>query len=115
MDANQNFLASAMDAADAWTEGFHEHTLAHEELAGFGIDTQASLPLVSAVIPCLNEEKTLGICIRKALEAGRRKSNRSRKVSFGSMHSKTHRLSFSRLRGERQMRIAGPFTEPCKQ
>ncbi|MCP5403112.1 MAG: glycosyltransferase family 2 protein [Novosphingobium sp.] len=58
-----------MDAADAWTEGFHEHTLAHEELAGFGIDTQASLPLVSAVIPCLNEEKTLGICIRKALEA----------------------------------------------
>lgn len=26
-------------------------------------------PLVSAIIPCLNEERTLGICIRKALEA----------------------------------------------
>ena len=25
-------------------------------------------PLVSAIIPCLNEERTLGICIRKALE-----------------------------------------------
>jgi hypothetical protein len=26
-------------------------------------------PLVSAIIPCLNEERTLGICIRKALDA----------------------------------------------
>jgi hypothetical protein len=26
-------------------------------------------PLVSAIIPCLNEERTLGICIRKAFEA----------------------------------------------
>ncbi|TGV81699.1 glycosyltransferase family 2 protein, partial [Mesorhizobium sp. M2D.F.Ca.ET.145.01.1.1] len=25
-------------------------------------------PLVSAIIPCLNEERTLGICIRKALD-----------------------------------------------
>ena len=26
-------------------------------------------PLVSAIIPCLNEERTLGICIAKALDA----------------------------------------------
>ena len=26
-------------------------------------------PLVSAIIPCLNEERTLGICISKALDA----------------------------------------------
>ncbi|BCH18150.1 hypothetical protein MesoLjLa_50010 [Mesorhizobium sp. L-2-11] len=25
--------------------------------------------MVSAIIPCLNEERTLGICIRKALDA----------------------------------------------
>ena len=30
-------------------------------------------PLVSAIIPCLNEELTLGICIRKALEAFERR------------------------------------------
>ena len=29
----------------------------------------AARPIVSAIIPCLNEELTLGICIRKALEA----------------------------------------------
>ncbi|TIO81790.1 MAG: glycosyltransferase family 2 protein, partial [Mesorhizobium sp.] len=28
----------------------------------------AGAPLVSAIIPCLNEERTLGICIRKALD-----------------------------------------------
>ncbi|PBC05080.1 glycosyltransferase family 2 protein [Mesorhizobium sp. WSM3860] len=28
----------------------------------------ARAPLVSAIIPCLNEERTLGICIRKALD-----------------------------------------------
>jgi hypothetical protein len=30
---------------------------------------QAPEPLVSAIIPCLNEERTLGTCIRKALDA----------------------------------------------
>ncbi len=29
----------------------------------------AGTPIVSAIIPCLNEERTLGICIRKALDA----------------------------------------------
>jgi hypothetical protein len=29
----------------------------------------AGAPIVSAIIPCLNEERTLGICIRKALDA----------------------------------------------
>jgi glycosyltransferase involved in cell wall biosynthesis len=29
----------------------------------------AGAPLVSAIIPCLNEERTLGICIRKAFDA----------------------------------------------
>lgn len=29
----------------------------------------AAIPLVSAIIPCLNEEQTLGICIRKAFDA----------------------------------------------
>ncbi|TPJ28682.1 glycosyltransferase family 2 protein [Mesorhizobium sp. B2-8-3] len=29
----------------------------------------AGTPVVSAIIPCLNEERTLGICIRKALDA----------------------------------------------
>ena len=33
----------------------------------------AQAPLVSAIIPCLNEELTLGICIRKALEAFERR------------------------------------------
>jgi len=32
-------------------------------------DGTAEAPLVSAIIPCLNEERTLGICIGKALEA----------------------------------------------
>ena len=31
--------------------------------------SDAQAPLVSAIIPCLNEERTLGICIRKALGA----------------------------------------------
>src|SRR5205085_8618807 len=30
---------------------------------------QSARPLVSAIIPCLNEELTLGICIRKAQDA----------------------------------------------
>ncbi|RUX90487.1 glycosyltransferase, partial [Mesorhizobium sp. M2A.F.Ca.ET.040.01.1.1] len=29
---------------------------------------EAEPPLVSAIIPCLNEERTLGICIRKAFD-----------------------------------------------
>jgi hypothetical protein len=29
----------------------------------------AEMPVVSAIIPCLNEERTLGICIEKALDA----------------------------------------------
>ena len=29
---------------------------------------EAGAPVVSAIIPCLNEERTLGICIRKALD-----------------------------------------------
>ena len=29
---------------------------------------EAAAPLVSAIIPCLNEERTLGICIRKAFD-----------------------------------------------
>ena len=33
-------------------------------------DAEASVsPLVSAIIPCLNEERTIGICVRKVLEA----------------------------------------------
>ncbi|TIT74687.1 MAG: glycosyltransferase, partial [Mesorhizobium sp.] len=37
------------------------------ELDGQRAD-DAGAPLVSAIIPCLNEERTLGICIRKALD-----------------------------------------------
>ena len=37
------------------------------DLEAIAIDWE--VPLVSAIIPCLNEERTLGICIRKALEA----------------------------------------------
>ena len=29
----------------------------------------SSAPLVSAIIPCLNEERTIGLCVRKALSA----------------------------------------------
>ena len=29
---------------------------------------ELGIPLVSAIIPCLNEERTLGICIRKAFD-----------------------------------------------
>ena len=33
-------------------------------------DVETSLrPIVSAIIPCLNEERTIGICVRKALDA----------------------------------------------
>jgi len=31
--------------------------------------SEAEAPLVSAIIPCLNEERTLAICVRKALDA----------------------------------------------
>ena len=33
------------------------------------IARESEVPVVSAIIPCLNEERTLGICIRKAFEA----------------------------------------------
>ena len=39
--------------------------------AAISIDRDA--PLVSAIIPCLNEERTLGICIAKAKEAFKRR------------------------------------------
>jgi glycosyltransferase involved in cell wall biosynthesis len=35
----------------------------------FPASQTADRPLVSAIIPCLNEERTIGICISKALEA----------------------------------------------
>jgi glycosyltransferase involved in cell wall biosynthesis len=38
---------------------------------GTAIDVDLDAPLVSAIIPCLNEERTLGICIAKAQEAFR--------------------------------------------
>lgn len=41
------------------------------EVAAARDDTEA--PLVSAILPCLNEERTLGVCIEKALEAFRRR------------------------------------------
>jgi glycosyltransferase involved in cell wall biosynthesis len=40
----------------------------------------ADSPLVSAIIPCLNEERTLGICIRKALDAFARRGIRGEVV-----------------------------------
>ena len=40
---------------------------------GTAIDVDLDAPLVSAIIPCLNEERTLGICIAKAQEAFRRR------------------------------------------
>lgn len=36
---------------------------------GYLSPIEAEAPLVSAIIPCLNEERTLGICIQKALDA----------------------------------------------
>jgi glycosyltransferase involved in cell wall biosynthesis len=33
------------------------------------VEDEGAAPLVSAIIPCLNEERTIGICIRKALGA----------------------------------------------
>lgn len=69
MDGNQNFLASELDAADVWPESLHYPALAPEDLTEFHPDVSAGNPLVSAIIPCLNEEKTLGICIRKAFDA----------------------------------------------
>ena len=45
----------------------------HSEVAepGFGDADRVGrqMPVVSAIIPCLNEEKTIGICIRKAFDA----------------------------------------------
>ena len=38
-----------------------------------GWDPVGDVPLVSAIIPCLNEELTLGICIRKAFESFERR------------------------------------------
>src|SRR5690348_1571566 len=44
--------------------------LAAVEPAGTGLAADSGpRPLVSAIIPCLNEELTLGICIEKALDA----------------------------------------------
>lgn len=43
---------------------------------GAGAETAyggSEAPLVSAILPCLNEERTLGICIKKALDAFRRR------------------------------------------
>ena len=40
----------------------------------------AAAPLVSAIIPCLNEERTLGICISKALDAFARRGIRGEVV-----------------------------------
>lgn len=34
-----------------------------------GLDDEVSSPKVSAIIPCLNEERTIGICIKKAFAA----------------------------------------------
>ncbi|MEL7000898.1 MAG: glycosyltransferase, partial [Pseudomonadota bacterium] len=36
------------------------------------LEASTSAPLVSAIIPCLNEERTLVICIEKAQAAFRR-------------------------------------------
>jgi hypothetical protein len=40
-----------------------------DELSQAGLDLDEAAPLVSAIIPCLNEERTIGICISKALGA----------------------------------------------
>jgi glycosyltransferase involved in cell wall biosynthesis len=40
----------------------------------------AEAPLVSAIIPCLNEERTLGICIAKAMDAFARRGIRGEVV-----------------------------------
>jgi hypothetical protein len=43
--------------------------VADRSIASAASRRKASAPLVSAIIPCLNEERTLGICIAKALGA----------------------------------------------
>lgn len=42
--------------------------------------TKAEAPLVSAIIPCLNEERTIGICIEKAFDAFARREIRGEVV-----------------------------------
>lgn len=51
-----------------------------DELGPAGRELDETDPLVSAIIPCLNEERTIGICISKALDAFARRGVRGEVV-----------------------------------
>ncbi|WP_280951076.1 glycosyltransferase family 2 protein [Mesorhizobium temperatum] len=57
-------------------------------------------PLVSAIIPCLNEERTLGICIRKALDAFAKRGIRG-EVVVGDNGSSDRSVEIARSLGAR--------------
>ncbi|MCB2059969.1 MAG: glycosyltransferase family 2 protein [Novosphingobium sp.] len=100
MDANHNFLASEIDAADVWPESLHHPSLTPEDLAALDGDALGEVPLVSAIIPCLNEEKTLGICIRKAFDAFAARGIRG-EVVVGDNGSTDNSVRIARAHGAR--------------
>ncbi len=55
-------------------------TLAEQAAPALAGNDNPDAPLVSALIPCLNEELTLGICIRKAMDAFARRGIRGEVV-----------------------------------
>jgi hypothetical protein len=57
-------------------------------------------PLVSAIMPCLNEERTLGICIRKALDAFAKRGIRG-EVVVGDNGSSDRSVEIARSLGAR--------------
>jgi len=65
MEDNQHFPATV---ADVFSGGWQTDADVGFQACERG-HAQAQEPLVSAIIPCLNEEATLGICIKKAFAA----------------------------------------------
>lgn len=71
------------------------------ESAHVGLSAEAAAaPLVSAIIPCLNEERTLGICIGKALDAFARRGIRG-EVVVGDNGSSDRSVEIAKSLGAR--------------